>query len=112
MTDKIELFCACPVCISRNDPTSNSKWTHKDCGGKMFIHESLNLSCLTCDTKSDIFDWAFLCPSHSGDYRSLKDQGITSLAVLNALARAIQMNNLSENERKIYRIIRDKLEER
>jgi len=112
MTDCINLYCACPVCIHNNQPTSNSHWTHKNCSGGIRIHENLNLSCILCNHAEDIFNWAFLCPNHSGDNRSLKDQGVTSLAVLNALARAIQMNNLSLNERKIYKVIRDALEDR
>ena len=85
---------------------------NKICNGDIRIYASLDLECPDCSCKADIFDWVFLCPNHCNETRSLKDQGISSLDVINSMTKAILLNNLTPSERTTYRTIRDKLENR
>jgi hypothetical protein len=71
---RVPLYLVCPVPKYRPpyycSDTTAGQWYHKDCGGRMFINDDLNIKCMKydCGRNGPIENWSFACASHPGKY--------------------------------------------
>lgn len=75
----------CPAC----GKGETSTWTHRDCGGDLYIWYDGDLQCDKCRTFRFILDWRFACDYHKGDFQSARIQ-----SVLRAISTVAQMSQI------------------
>ena len=86
----VPLYLACPA--PKYQPpyycsdTTKGQWRHKDCRGRMFINDDLNIKCMKCKDNGSVENWTFACASHPGKYEwASKDEFKSALGYLNNL---------------------------
>ncbi len=79
----IPLVMRCPIETCVEGEVSN--WSHKDCGGRIYLTGNAYLYCEGCETKDHFLDWKFSCKIHWGKYQSPNINAVV-LALSSAIA--------------------------
>ena len=91
MSYKIDLYIACPICVSSGRNTIRQYWTHHGaCGGILCIDENAIIECRKCHKKAHIKDMRFICPDDLHHFGKASSAGLSE-----ALSCSAQMVNAS-----------------
>ena len=60
----LELHSSCMYCWDKGVMTAISSWTHKNCGGLIYIGDNAHYLCDKCDLQKPVSYGNFHCPNH------------------------------------------------
>lgn len=73
---KIELYMACPSCLSEGHNTAHQYWRHSwPCGGVLTLDEFAIVACKKCFNKGRLLDMKLKCEEDQHTYRVTTIEG-------------------------------------